>query len=263
MSRSTGIRFGVNLGPTPHWDQILAGARLADERGLSAVSLLDHYHSGRPEWGWLSGWSVWGALAASTSRVRLVPMVIDRLNHLPGVLAKEASVLSNVSGGRFELGIGAGDYFVEQRAWGLPVPDARSRIDALAETVAAVRRVWSGQPVTMTGEHVRLTDAMCLPAPLQPPRIVVGVGASRRLIASAAAYADEINVYADDELVAAARDAIDTSDCAVSLSIYVWDWPENLDTRLATWSRMGVERVFLTVWPPYDSITDVAELQQA
>lgn len=262
MAQQAGIRIGVNLGPTSDWAQIIGGAQRADELGLDAISLLDHYHSVRPDWGWLSGWAIWGALAASTSRVRLVPMVIDRLNYLPGVLAKEVSVLSHVSGGRFELGIGAGDYFGEQRAWGLPVPDASTRIEALAETITALRRVWTGQPVTMNGEHVRLANAMCLPAPPQAPRIVVGVGRSRRLIASAVTYADEINVYADDEIIAAARDAIDASDRAVALSVYVWDWPEHIDARLAAWSRMGVDRVFPTVWPPYDSIADAAALRE-
>ena len=96
----TGMRLAVNLGPDSEWDQILSGARRADELGLDAVSVFDHYHSERPEWGWLSGWALWGALAANTSRVRLVPMVIDRLNYLPGVLAKEAAVLSHLSGDR-------------------------------------------------------------------------------------------------------------------------------------------------------------------
>ena len=110
----------------------------------------------------------------------------------------------------------------------------------------------------MAGEYIQLTDAMCLPTPLRPPRIVVGVGGSHRLIRSAVTYADEINVYADDRVIAAASEAIGASGRAVDLSVYVWDWPEQLDDRLAAWSRMGVDRVFLTVWPPYDSITDVA-----
>ena len=258
MQQSSGIRLAVNLGPTGDWDQLLGGARLADELGLDAIGVLDHYHTGRPDWSWFSGWAMWGALAAQTSQVRLVPMVIDRLNHLPGVLAKEVSVLSRLSDGRFELGIGAGDFFEEQRAWGLPIPDAAARIDGLAETVTALQQVWRGGPVTTTGDHVRLTEARCLPTPIRPPRVVVGTGGSRRLIRSAVDYADELNVFADDKLIMDARSAIDAGGRDVALSVYIWEWPDDLDERLARWSEIGVARVFLTVWPPYDVITVIA-----
>ncbi|QDP97357.1 LLM class flavin-dependent oxidoreductase [Microlunatus elymi] len=261
MLREQRIRMAVNLGPTDDWEQLLGGARLADELGLDAIGVLDHYHTERPDWGWLSGWAMWGALAMQTSTVRLVPMVIDRLNHLPGVLAKEVSVLSRLSGGRFELGIGAGDFFAEQRAWGLPVPNPSERINGLAETVTALQQIWHGEPVSTDGDQVRLTDARCLPTPLQPPRVVVGAGGSRRLITSAVDYADELNVYADDDVITAARAAIDASGRQVALSVYVWDWPDRLDDRLAVWSDLGVDRVFLTVWPPYDVITEIAAHQ--
>lgn len=254
------LRIGVNLGPGPDWTQTLDAVRRAEDLGLDAVSALDHYHSDREEWGWLSGWAYWGALAVSTSRVCLVPLVIDRLNHLPGVLAKETAVLSQLSAGRFELGIGAGDYFVEQRAWGLPVPDATSRIDAMAETVSALRRIWNGETVTTSGEFINLSGARCRPVPAQSPRVVIGAGSSRSLIRAAVAYADELNVYADDVVVTAAREAIDASGRSVGLSVYVWDWPSQLEKRLADWAELGVERVFLTVWPPYDSMAVAAAL---
>ena len=83
-------------------------------------------------------------------------MVIDRLNYLPGVLAKESTSLSILSGGRFELGIGAGDFFEEAHAWGTMVPPAPERIVGLKETVQALREVWTGQPVTFEGEHLHL-----------------------------------------------------------------------------------------------------------
>src|SRR5438552_8832565 len=122
------MRIAANLGPTGDWDAILAAAQLADEHGYDAISFLDHYHAVKLEWPYLCGWSLYGALAMATSRIHLVPMVIDRLNYLPGVLAKEASTLSILSAGRFKLGIGAGDFFEEAQAWGLTVPDVTARI---------------------------------------------------------------------------------------------------------------------------------------
>ena len=142
------MRIGVNIGPTGDWPAMLAAAKEADALGFDAVSFLDHYHTDEPQWPYICGWSAYGAIAMATSRIHLVPMVIDRLNYLPGVLAKEASTLSILSSGRFELGIGAGDYFQEARAWGLPVPPAPERIAGLQETITILRRIWSGEIVT-------------------------------------------------------------------------------------------------------------------
>src|SRR5579884_2974879 len=101
------MRIGVNLGPTGNWQALLKAAKRADELGFDAVGTLDHYHAEKPEWDWVSGWSLYGALAMITRKIKLTPMVLCRLNYLPGVLAKESSVLALMSGGRFELGIGA------------------------------------------------------------------------------------------------------------------------------------------------------------
>src|SRR5258708_1413495 len=121
------MRIGVNLGPTADLPALLAAAPTADALGFETVGFLDHYHTPRQDWSYHCGWSLYGALAMATSRIVLVPMVIDRLNYLPGVLAKEVATLSILSGGRFELGIGAGDFFEEARAWGTVVSPATER----------------------------------------------------------------------------------------------------------------------------------------
>ena len=253
------MRIGVNLGPTGDWSAILSAARTADASGFDALSFLDHYHAPKLEWGYLCGWSLYGALAMATSRIHLVPMVIDRLNYLPGVLAKETSTLSFVSVGRFELGIGAGDFFEEAAAWGLTVPDAAARITGLKETVLALRQIWAGEPVTFEGEQLHLTNAASTPVPPTPPRVVVGAGSSRRLVRSAVEYADEVNVYADDELIRFARDEIEASGRSVALSVYVWDWPEDIAGKLTAWEQLGVVRTFLTFWHPFDSLARAVE----
>lgn len=255
------MRIGVNLGPTGDWPAILAAARMADSLGFDSVGFLDHYHAHKDEnWPYLCGWSLYGALAMATSRIHLVPMVIDRMNYLPGVLAKEVSVLSLLSGGRFELGIGAGDFFGEARAWGTAVPAPNERIAGLKETVQVLRLVWAGRPVTFAGEHIRLVDAGVNPVPAVMPRIIVGAGDSRSLIRSAVAYADEINVYADEELIRFTQQEIAASGRAVSLSIFVWDWLEDVAERLSGWEQLGIERVFLTFWHPFDKLTQIARL---
>src|SRR5215472_9541193 len=182
------MRIGVNLGPTGDWPTMLAAARQADELGFDAVGFLDHYHTEKLEWPYICGWSAYGALALATTRIHLIPLVIDRMNYLPGILAKEVATLSLLSAGRFELGIGAGDFFEEARAWGLDVPDAPARIAGLKETVLALREIWQGRKVTFEGAHLRLKDAASTPAPELLPRVVVGAGSSRRLIQSAVEY---------------------------------------------------------------------------
>ncbi|MGI8703349.1 MAG: LLM class flavin-dependent oxidoreductase, partial [Candidatus Limnocylindrales bacterium] len=81
-----------------------------------------------------------------------------------GPLPRRSSVLALASGGRFELGIGAGDWPASFTAWGQPFPDAQSRIARLEETVRALREIWTGKQVTFQGEHVRLTKAASTPA---------------------------------------------------------------------------------------------------
>jgi alkanesulfonate monooxygenase SsuD/methylene tetrahydromethanopterin reductase-like flavin-dependent oxidoreductase (luciferase family) len=253
------MRIGVNLGPTANWPSMLAAARTADVLGFESVGFLDHYHAPRLDWPYLCGWSLYGALAMVTSRISLVPMVIDRLNYLPGVLAKEITSLSILSGGRFELGIGAGDFFEEAHAWGTMVPSATERIAGLKETVQVLRSIWTGEPVTFEGEHLHLIEAAVTPAPLAPPRVVVGAGSSHSLIRSAVEYADEINVYADEDLMRFTRQKIEASGRTISLSIFVWDWPNDIPAKLATWEQLGVARTFLTFWHPFEKLERAAE----
>lgn len=254
------MRIGVNLGPQGNWPTMLAAAQLADRLGFEALGFLDHYHTDKLEWPYMAGWSLYGALAMATTRIRFVPMVIDHMNYLPGVLAKETAMLSILSNGRFELGIGAGDYFEEMHAWGLTVPDAPARITSLKETVQVLRRVWQGEFVTFEGQQLHLTNAAATPAPPVPPRVVVGAGSSRRLIRSAVEYADEINVYADEQLFLFARQEIAAAQRSIALSVFIWDWPSDVSVTLRRWEQLGAERIFLTFWPPFDKLQEVAAL---
>ena len=104
------VGVGVAFGSSDDWPAILAAAVLEDELGLDSVAFRDGYRSVRPEWGWPTGWSACGATARETSRSRLLPMVLCADTWPPGVIARESVVLSVISGGRFDLGIGTGDF---------------------------------------------------------------------------------------------------------------------------------------------------------
>src|SRR6476469_2223096 len=187
-------------------------------------------------------------LAAATQRIKLTPMVICRLNYTPGVLAKESAILEIGSGGRFEQCIGAGDYPIEYSAWHQPFPDATTRVELLEETIIALRKIWQGGAVTYSGTHVQLTDAACTPVPPLPPRVVAGVGGSRRMIRSAVAYADELNLYGNEKLVKFAQAQVAKSGRPIDLSVAItWEqWPDDVRGALAKWQDLGISRTFVT-----------------
>ena len=236
------------------WADIVRAARLADDIGLDAVGLSDHYQSLRPEWGYVSGWSAHGYLAAVTKRVRLVPMVINNLHFQPGVLAKETSMLSIASGGRFELGIGAGDWPQSFIAWGRPYPGPRARSKRLEETVVALRQLWTGGSVSISGDHVRLKDAICTPVPDLPPPVIVGVGDSKKMLREALRFADEVNVYANPDVVDIGQQLIARAPRSIGMSVYLgWqdeNWPEDPTAELRRWNDRGIDRCFVSVGGP-------------
>jgi alkanesulfonate monooxygenase SsuD/methylene tetrahydromethanopterin reductase-like flavin-dependent oxidoreductase (luciferase family) len=233
------------------WSSIVAAAREADAVGLDAIGFYDHYHSARPDWAYICGWSAYGALVALTERVHLVPMILNGLHYELGVLAKESSVLAIVSEGRFELGIGAGDWPESFVAWGTGFPPALARLDRLEETVGALRQLWTGRPVTVSGDHIRLVGAISTPPPGRPPRVVVGAGGSRRTLRRALAFADEVNLYDDPALITEARTLIETAARPITLSVFLaWEWEHWPDAPFAELKRLaalGVTRVHVAV----------------
>ena len=248
------MRVVAVLSPVADWRAIVEAAQLADEAGLDGIGLWDNYHSARPDWGYIAGWSAYGALAAATSRVRLVPMVVNTPHFQPGVIAKESSTLAIASGGRFELGLGAGDWPSSFEAWGQPFPPASQRLEALAELAEVLRLLWAGQPVTFEGEHIRLHDAICTPAPSSAPQIVIGAGGSRSAIARAVPFADEINVYGDADLVDAVRAASIAMGLSPRVSVFLdWsfdNWPADPQGELDDWAAKGIGRVAVSIGSP-------------
>jgi alkanesulfonate monooxygenase SsuD/methylene tetrahydromethanopterin reductase-like flavin-dependent oxidoreductase (luciferase family) len=166
------------------WEQWLALAQAAEAAGLDGLFRSDHYRSivrGEPS-GALDAWATLAALAARTERIRLGTMVSPVTFRPASVLAKNVVTVDHVSGGRVELGIGAGWYELEHETYGFPFRTARERVDELARQLAEITRQWTE------------ADDVC-PAPLQRPRppIVVGGRAKPRTVALAVRFADEYN----------------------------------------------------------------------
>jgi F420-dependent oxidoreductase-like protein len=179
------------------WEQWLALAGACEEHGLEGLFRSDHYESvmGMRERGSLDAWATLAALAARTSRIRLGALVSPATFRHPSVLAKMVTTVDHVSGGRVELGLGAGWHEGEHRAYGFEFPPTPVRMARLAEQQEIVTRSWTEDAVDFQGRHYQVQDLRALPKPVQRPRptLLVGGGAGPKSLALAARFADEYN----------------------------------------------------------------------
>ncbi len=183
------------------WPQWLDLARTAEEQGFDVLFRSDHYMSlgGRDTEGALDAWTTLAALARATSRIRLGTLVSPVTFRHPAVLAKSVVTADHVSGGRVELGMGAGWHEGEHRAFGFPFPTPGERVSMLAEQVEIVHRLWDRDEARATfhGQHYQLEDCNALPKPVQDPhpRLLLGGQGGPRVAALAARWADEYNTH--------------------------------------------------------------------
>ena len=181
------MQVGVQLPEVERevrWPEVDAMARAAEETGFDSIWLGDHLlyrGSGRPDRGPWDVWTQLAALAALTHRVRLGPLVASTAFHPPGMLARMAASIDELSGGRFIFGIGAGWNEAEFRAFGLPFDRLASRFE---ESFEIVRRLLAGEAVTFSGEFHQVDDAVLLPRPARRVPLMVGSNGARVLAAT-------------------------------------------------------------------------------
>jgi alkanesulfonate monooxygenase SsuD/methylene tetrahydromethanopterin reductase-like flavin-dependent oxidoreductase (luciferase family) len=230
------VRVGIQLPEVERevrWREYLAMARAAEEVGFDSIWTGDHllYRDDGPERGPWDAWTLLAALAAGTERVQLGPLVACTAFHPPGLIARMAAALAEVSGGRFVLGLGAGWNEEEFRAFGLPYDHRVSRFE---ESFTIIRRLLAGERVTLDGTYCRAEDAVLLPAPPQPPRLMIGSNGPR-MLGIALPHVEVWNTWYEDfgnspegfaalneRISAAARDAgRDPSEIERSACVYV------------------------------------------
>jgi F420-dependent oxidoreductase-like protein len=178
------------------WERSTDVATIAENAGYDHLWVYDHVETvpRREPTHVFEAFTTLAALAPQTSRIQLGQMVTCASYRNVGLLAKEAACVDVFSGGRLILGLGAGWYEREYKAYGFEYLPARERLRVLEETVAAVRRLWTEETVTIDGRYVRFDGAYCDPKPLQSlPPIWIGGGGEQVTLRIAAQYADATN----------------------------------------------------------------------
>jgi alkanesulfonate monooxygenase SsuD/methylene tetrahydromethanopterin reductase-like flavin-dependent oxidoreductase (luciferase family) len=194
------LRFGIHAGPQDcSLDDLRRLWRIADARGFHWCSVWDHLFSvsdlQNPAKPAFEGIATMAALASETQRVRVGCLVFCVCYRSLGVLAKAAVTIDHISNGRCELGIGAGWNEAEARAFGLPFPDIRARLDLVEESAIVLRRLFDGERVTFAGKQIQLIDALCDPLPVQPRlRLWIAGQGEKRMLRIVARHADGWNV---------------------------------------------------------------------
>jgi F420-dependent oxidoreductase-like protein len=185
----------VGIDPAKQWEAMLGVARLAEDLRFESVWVYDHFHTVPVPTSEATheAWTLMAALGAATTRVRLGQMCTCMGYRNPMYLAKVAATVDAISGGRTEMGIGAGWYEHEWNAYGYGFPTAGDRIAMLAEGVEIMRQAWTDGVASYAGEHYQVDGAICQPKPLQQggiPLWIAGGGEKKtlRIAAQHAAY---------------------------------------------------------------------------
>jgi F420-dependent oxidoreductase-like protein len=193
----------VGIDDADQWEAIVDVARAIEAAGYESLWVYDHFHTvPQPtQEATYEAWTLMAALAAATDTVRLGQMCTSIGYRSPAYLAKVAATIDVISGGRLELGIGAGWYEHEYDGYGYEFPSAGTRIAQLREGVEVIKRMWTEDVVEHHGEHFDLAHAICRPKPLQEPHVPVWVagGGERKTLRVAAEHADHTNFAGDLE----------------------------------------------------------------
>jgi F420-dependent oxidoreductase-like protein len=195
------LRIFVEPQQGATYDQLLAVAQKAEATGFDAFFRSDHFLTmggdGLP--GPTDAWITLAGIARETERIRLGTLVTSSTFRAPGLLAVEVAQVDAMSGGRAELGLGAGWYDAEHSAYGFAFPPMGERFERLEEQFAILTGLWTtpvGETFSFEGRHYTMTDSPALPKPVQQPHppLIVGGGGPKRTPRLAATYADEFNL---------------------------------------------------------------------
>jgi F420-dependent oxidoreductase-like protein len=272
------LRFGICTDQNLPWGTLADQWRRFEDLGFDSAWVCDHFQQpSRPQGPYLEGWTLLAALAAVTSRIRVGVLVTSNTFRHPSLLAKEAVTVDHVSHGRLELGLGAGWYEPEHRAFGLHFPPPGELVERFREAVEVIDLLLRQDVTTYEGRYYQVREAPFRPGPIQRPRPPLTLGAHRsRMLRIVAEYADrwnshgtvdemrERNVILDEHCAAVGRDpaAIIRSlyGWASKLGVDPWDSPDAFLDVVGRYREAGISE-FLIDAPPaqrFDTMERIA-----
>ena len=193
------VKVGIMLESQENlsWERLFDLANKVEEFGFESLFLSDHLTSvkGNKQLESMALWPALTALSIHTTSIKIGSLVCSSTFRHPAQLAKMAASVDQLSGGRLEIGLGAGWYKEEHDMFGIPFPSAHYRLELLQDCVQILKQLWSGKSIDFAGKHYQLVNAEMYPTPVDKsiPIIVGGMGNTTLKIASM--YADEWNAY--------------------------------------------------------------------
>jgi len=197
------IRFGIQTGQqNVTWEELCQLWEKSDAWGYDSLWVFDHFYPifvPDPTGPCMEGWTLLSALSQRTKRARIGALVNGNTYRNPCLTAKMAATLDVISGGRLNLGIGAGWYELEHQSFGIDFKTIPGRLQALNESVEIIKGMFTQDKTTLKGRHYQVSDAVCNPKPLTTPHppIMIGGQGERTLLKIVARHADMWNSTGD------------------------------------------------------------------
>lgn len=255
------MRYGLKLSQHAPIDEYRAVWRIADSEGFDSVWNMDHFATigGDPTGDIFDAWALLGAMAVTTTRVRIGCMVTGNTYRHPGVLAKMAVTVDHLSGGRLEFGLGGAWAEIEHTMLGLEFGAVGERLDRLEEACQIIRSLWTQPRTTFEGRHYHLADAIAEPKPVQRPYPPIWIGGAgrKRTLRITAQYADvwnapggtaaevaDLSGVLDEHCAAVGRDP---AEIRRTVQVRLSDSTDALLPRVEEYAKIGVDEVIIIV----------------
>lgn len=238
MATAHPLQFGIVRNQNMDWEPLLRHVRFFEELGFDSIWFCDHMQRpSRPDDPCLEGWTTLAALAALTTRPRLGLLVNSNTFRNPTLVAKEALTVDQISGGRLEVGLGAGWFEPEHERFGFDFPATGELVSRFKEGVEIIDLALRNDTISYDGKYYQVKEAPFRPRPVQQPRPPLTLGAhGPRMLKIVAQYADRWNSFGTLEEMKERSAALDEA-CAeigrdpaeIRRSLYGWTIPLKID----------------------------------
>ncbi|HEU5424561.1 MAG TPA: TIGR03560 family F420-dependent LLM class oxidoreductase [Nitrolancea sp.] len=259
------LRIGIGTGNRLPFPELAGMWREIEELGFDSAWVVDHFLAGQDELTpYFEAWTLIAALSQQTSRIRFGIMVSGNTYRNPALVAKQAVTIDHASGGRVELGIGAGWWEREHEAYGYTFPPVRDRVEMLEEAAQVITSLLTQERTTFHGAYYTFENTPFEPKSLQKPHLPLVIGAFKpRMLRIAARYADNWNTRGEPEEIAplaetmrkAARD-VGRDPEAIRFSVYAWKHPftseEHFRDIVARYHQAGFSDLIFPMPPAED-----------